>query len=628
MASIDGLVSGLNTTQIISSLMAVERQSGRYLTQGKSTSQSLVSVLQGLNSSVTSLQTAALAFAPDSVTQTSAWASTTASSSNTAAATATTTSGATAGSTTFTVTGLATAAAAVSTGTVASTGTAVADGPLLLTTGAAAIGLRGVEPGSALASGAHTLAVAQASAGATLTGTSSLAATTILDATNNTISVYLDGSPTASTFTLTAGSYTTAQLAAEVTRASGGALAASVGTDGALSLATTHEGSAASARLASANTALGLTDTASVAIGTDAVIELDGVGTTLSSLTAGDEVTLAGANGDSVRATLAGGVRAGTATATQVDLAPNATLADVVSAVNRSGAGVKAAAIQVSADAYRLQLTSSSTGSATGITLDAGAFPSGLSGLGGTAELQAGTDTVLHVGTGPGAYDVVSSTTSVSGLLPGVTITAAKADPSTSVTVTVKEDTSGIADKMQALVGAANSVLSYIGSKSGYQADTKSAGALLGNSMARDLAQRVTTGVIGTAAAPPSLSGVQVTRDGAVTFDREAFLAAYDKDPAGVTASLTAMAQSLAATAKAASDPHGGFVTGQIDLEQQRVTDYTHQIADFEDRMTLRQQTLQRQYTALETMLGTLQSRSQWLAGQIASLPTPNTSTK
>ena len=38
--------------------------------------------------------------------------------------------------------------------------------------------------------------------------------------------------------------------------------------------------------------------------------------------------------------------------------------------------------------------------------------------------------------------------------------------------------------------------------------------------------------------------------------------------------------------------------------------------------MTLRQQTLQTQYAALETALGSLQSQSQWLTGQLASLPT------
>jgi len=42
--------------------------------------------------------------------------------------------------------------------------------------------------------------------------------------------------------------------------------------------------------------------------------------------------------------------------------------------------------------------------------------------------------------------------------------------------------------------------------------------------------------------------------------------------------------------------------------------------------MTLRQQSLQQIYTNLETALGQLQSQSQWLTGQLASLPSISTS--
>ena len=85
-------------------------------------------------------------------------------------------------------------------------------------------------------------------------------------------------------------------------------------------------------------------------------------------------------------------------------------------------------------------------------------------------ELTAASDTVLRVGTGPGAFDVTSSTNTVTGLLPGVTITALKADPSAQVAVDVTSDSSGIADKMAALVAAANAALAYIDKQSAYDA--------------------------------------------------------------------------------------------------------------------------------------------------------------
>ena len=621
MASIDGLVSGLNTTQIVSSLMAAERASGNYLVQGKSTSQTMAGVYQALNGTLAALQAAAKAFIPDTITKTSAWTSTTAASSLPPSVTATSGPGAVPGSATFVVKSVAAAGAAISTGTVSSLTTPVADGPLLLTHGLTALGMASATQGSTLASGAHQVVVTQSSAGAGLSG-SPLADTVTVDASSSSLSVDLDGTPT--TFTLAQGTYTRDQLAAEVARASGGALDATVGADGALRLATTHEGSAASLQLVAANAALGLADTATTARGTDAVVSLDGVATTVASLTRGSQLALTGAGGDSLVFTLAGGLRAGAASATVVDLAPGSSLNQVVSAINGAGAGVRATAVQVSATAYRLQLTSMTPGAASDVALGDGSFPSGLSGLGGMVQLQAGTDTVLRVGTGPGAFDVSSPTATVTGLLTGVAITATKADPTTPVTVTVSADASGIADQMDALVKAANATLSYISTKSAYSADTKTAGPLLGVSMARALSQRLTDNAIGSPSDLPSTAGVEVDRSGQLTFDRDAFLAAYATDPAKVQATMTGLAQRLSDTAGAASDPRDGYVTGAINLEQDRIKDYTDQLANFEVRMTLRQQTLQRQYASLETMLGSLQAQSQWLTGQLASLPTPS----
>lgn len=451
MASIDGLISGLNTTTIISQLMAIERLPEAQLTKAQTASRTMVSTLQSLNTLITSMATAAKAFAPDSITTQSAWTSTTATSSNSALASVLTGPDALPGSATFTVTGVATAGAAVSTGIVSSLTTPVASGPFQLTKGG-----------------------------------------------------------TTSTITVAAG----------------------------------------------------------------------------------------------------------------------ATLTDVVRALNAPGTGVSATAVQVADGAYRLQITSTTTGSASDITLSSGAFPAGQSSLGDMQQLSAGTDTVLRVGTGAGAFDVTSSTTSVSGLLPGVTITALKADPSTSVTVNVASDTSGMADKMATMVSQANAVLSYITTQSSYDATAKIGGPLVGDSMGRDLTSRITDAVIGSSSSTPAMSGVSVARDGSITFDRAAFLAAYAKDPAALTATMTSMSQQLSDVATQASDPHTGYVTARATGEQDSIRGYTKQIAAFEDRMTLRQQTLQTQYAALETMLGKLKSQSDWLTGQLASLPTYSSNSK
>lgn len=621
MPSIDGLISGLDTTSIISSLMTLERKSGSYLTTGRTQSQTMISTLQALNTSLSSLRDVSRSFLTDPVTKTSAWSTTTSSSSQPALASVVSDGTAQAGSATFTVTSVATAGAAVSRGTVPSLSTAVTSAPVVLGKGLGAIGASALLAGTTLAAGAHTVTVTQGSAGASLSG-GPLAATTTIDATNASLVVDLGSGPT--TISLAAGTYTPDQLAAEVTRASGGALKAGVGDDGSLRLATTREGSAATLRLGAANAALGLSDTATTATGTDAVVSFDGVSTTLTDLSVGAAVTLPGSGSNAVVLSLAGGLRAGTATVADLGLAAGSTLGQVAAAVGASAVGATASTVQVSANAYRLQLTSSSTGADTDLMLSAGSL--GASGLGDLVELQAPTDTVLRVGTGPGAYDVRSATTNVTGLLSGATISALKADPGTSVTVTVAGDTAAVADKMAALVTAANQALTFISSRAAYDPDTKKAGALLGNSMTQALARRITDSAVGSSSSAPSSAGITVGRDGQIAFDRTAFLAAYAKDPAAVRATLTTMAGSIADVADQAADPVDGYLTQQIGDEQGRIRGYTQQITAFEARMTMRETTLKRQYAALESSLGALRSQSDWLTAQLKTLPTTSSS--
>jgi flagellar hook-associated protein 2 len=102
-AAIDGLISGLNTTSIINSLMQIEAGPQTLLKQQASTNDTLVSALQSLNVKVASLASSATTAAAPST-----WQAVTASSSS-SSATATTTAGAVPSSLTFTVDKLATA---------------------------------------------------------------------------------------------------------------------------------------------------------------------------------------------------------------------------------------------------------------------------------------------------------------------------------------------------------------------------------------------------------------------------------------------------------------------------------------------------------------------------------------
>lgn len=205
-------------------------------------------------------------------------------------------------------------------------------------------------------------------------------------------------------------------------------------------------------------------------------------------------------------------------------------LSDVVAAINNADAGYVATAVQASPGVYRLQVTSTATGADSEFTLAPAASSTGPT----TGVLMAGTDAVLHIGTGANAYDATSTTNTFSSLVSGISFTVSKAGES-GVTVSSTVDGSAVATKVQKMVDSANAVLTYINTQTTYDSATKTGGTLLGESAVRALQQNILSAVSTAGAA-----GVHVTRDGTITFDQTEFAAAYQADPTAVAAAFGA----------------------------------------------------------------------------------------
>ncbi len=299
-------------------------------------------------------------------------------------------------------------------------------------------------------------------------------------------------------------------------------------------------------------------------------------------------------------------------------------LQSVVSAVNSSTAGVRAAAVQVSPGQYRLQLTSTTTGAASTFTVN------GLNGLGGTTVVADARDASIHVGSPTQGFDVTSSSNTFTGVSPGLTFTVSQAGATS--TVTVGNDEKSIGSAVSALVDAANAVLADITTQTAQgtlSSDGKTRtgqGALATDTTVKNLTsavlQAVTSAVGGVSAAT---YGIQSTSDGKLTFDADTFAAAYGANPAGTQAALapvggTGVAQRLAAVAQQASDPVTGTITTSIASQTSTVTQLNNQISDWDVRLAARQQTLQNQFNAMEVALQKLQSQSSWLSSQLNGL--------
>ena len=287
----------------------------------------------------------------------------------------------------------------------------------------------------------------------------------------------------------------------------------------------------------------------------------------------------------------------------------------VADAVNAANLGVRAAVVTTDQGTV-LQFTGTKTGVANRFTV------TGLQAA--TTDVTAAADAQIQVGTvGSGGYTVTSSTNTFTNVLSGVTLTANKLQD--GVTVSVASDADGLADKVQAMVDATNNALAEITNQTRYDPTTKKGGPLTSDFAVRTLQQNLLSAVGNGQTGYGSFAqlGVQLDRDGKVTFDRDAFKAAYLADPTKTKSAVqTGLAKGLDDRAKGATDTVSGSLTLAIQGGNTLVKSYNDQIADWDVRLQARKEGLQKQFADLEVALGKLKDQSSWLSGQLASLPT------
>lgn len=625
MTSIDGLVTGLDTTSIINQLMQLERMPQTRLAQRQADARKVETELRGMRSDVQAIRTMA-----SDLRLSSGWNQLSATSSA-ESVTVAAGSGTITGSLQFQVLQTAAAKTIYSNETVGSLNDVVASsGSVFSYQGTSSLGFDNLSA-TGFAEGAIGFEVTQASEGASITGVAATVPATI-DGTNDTITVEVNGA--SHTVTLTHDTYDDAdQLASAINNAiaqSGavGLVSAGASDTGEITLTTSGEGSAATLNITGGTAvttgALGLT-AGSSATGVDGIVVVDGVSNTITDTTATGPVTLNGSSG-TITADLSGPIRTGTADVEQVGFG-GGTLAEVVETINGAGGlGYSAVALNTGSG-YRLQLTAKETGAASSVDLDT----SGFTGFTGFTTLTEGRDAQIQLqGTNP--YTISSSSNTFEDLMPGVDVTVSQVT-TTPVTVTVGEDNEAVADKVEELVNAINEFLSRADSATAANPGGDPA-LLFGNSAVRRtreaLIRSVTSGVNASSFGAASLAGITVTREGTLEFNRAEFIDASQSDREELERLFTApggagepgILDRVITAADEATSAGSGRLWSEAEATKSRIERWGDQIDAYEVRFDRREATLRRQYAALEVALGGLQEQSSYLAGQLASLPT------
>lgn len=547
--SIDGLVTGLSTTSIIDNLMKVERAPEQVMTDKKSAYDAQVTAWNDITTALNALSTAG-----GDLLTTQKMALFSASSSTPAVASASVTAGANVSPTTLSlrVDQLATAHQVASNG-VASASSTLGAGTTTLGVGLPALGIGYAKADGAIAAGAHSIVVTQATGAASIVG-GMWGGSVSIGPANNEVTIVVNG--VQRIVQIAQGTYSTLQALA-------GAVGAAIGTDvsvtaagGRLQMSTVAEGSAATLQITggSALASIGMS-AGSVVSGTNGTVTVDGVSNTITSATAGAQTTVNGASG-SLTVELNGGLRTGSGTAHVIRSGASSTLSDIAAAITAADSTIKTQTIDVGTgdNPVRLVATAGSTGLAKAFSLDL----SGYTGMTDGAEtLTDGKNAQVRVG----GLTLQRSTNTFTDLIPGVSVALASAKPDTDVVISIGQDNDALANKAKALVDKLNAVLDKIKTLTKYDSDKNKSSVLTGDSRARDIvsslvsAMQVQTGT-GTYQSLSAV-GISFQRSGSFAFDATKFKDALTNDYAGVT--------KLIARTASATDSRVSFVSATGD---------------------------------------------------------------
>ena len=319
--------------------------------------------------------------------------------------------------------------------------------------------------------------------------------------------------------------------------------------------------------------------------------------------------------------------RVGTGSSQTVTLGATATLENLRDEINNLGAGVAASIINTGSDivpAYRLVMTSTSTGSDYGITVSADDTTLDLtngSGTGGTDTLQIARDAVVVIGSAT-TVSLTRSNNVVTDAISGVTMTLTDTG---TVQVNVSRDITAVKSNITALATAYNDVVKFVNERNTYDIATKKGGVFFDEPTVRNVFAQIRTALSSTVSGASSLStvgevGFKTERDGTITVDDAKLSSVLNTSYSAVKAlftiqtGITGVAQLLTDAVDRLDDIQFGSVTLRKASLTKQMTTLTDDIASKEDALALYEERLKRQYAALDSLLRQLGSQSTFLA--------------
>lgn len=328
--------------------------------------------------------------------------------------------------------------------------------------------------------------------------------------------------------------------------------------------------------------------------------------------------------------TLSGGsFTADPARTTTVTLSSGSTLEELRDAINDADAGVTARVIN-NGTIDQLVLASDDTGADQAFQI------SGTGGLGGfsydpatasgsLSSVQTAQDAELTVD----GIAVTRSTNTISDLVDGVTLTL-KNETTTATSFNVEVDNTVAQKAVEAFVSAYNSAVTTMRSLTSYDPATKKAGSLNGESGVRNILSQLRT-TLGSSLSgldgANSLNsiGLSFALNGTLTIDTEKLTAAL-ADPAQNVAELFGGNETVSGYADLLGTQltdllsTGGSLASRTDALNGNIDSYGDRIEALELRMDAIETRYRAQFSALDSMMSSMNQTSTFLTQQLTAL--------
>lgn len=219
------------------------------------------------------------------------------------------------------------------------------------------------------------------------------------------------------------------------------------------------------------------------------------------------------------------------------------------------------------------------------------------------------------------------SSNTFTDLVEGMTITLTKAEAGKTHALTVAADTSIVKTNLQAFVSTYNATLTTLKNSSNYNAETKQASALTGDSMVRGLQSQLRSIMGFNNVSDLKAIGITISKEGTLSFNSADFDKARVEQPSLAESLLGKegrLSSSIDTLLKSNLDTEKGVLVQRTNTLDKQIKKLERELDDLDARMEKVRERYTKQFTAMDTLVAQMQNTSNYLTQQLANLPSSN----